>query len=47
MIKDRLQIKYLIMHVVIKKHVIMQMDKKSDIGLCSANLAILITFIYF
>lgn len=51
-IKDSLQIKkkYLIMHVIIKNHVIIQLDKKSDIGLCSvsffsANLAILITFI--
>lgn len=52
LIKDSLQIKkkYLIMHVIIKNHVIIQLDKKSDIGLCSvsffsANLAILITFI--
>lgn len=51
-IKDSLQIKkkYLIMHVIIKNHVIIQLDKKSDTGLCSvsffsANLAILITFI--
>lgn len=51
-IKDSLQIKkkYLIVRVIIKNHVIIQLDKKSDIGLCSvsffsANLAILITFI--
>lgn len=48
MIKDSLQIKkkYLIMHVIIKNHAIMQLDKKSDVELCSANLAILMTFIY-
>lgn len=44
--------KYLIMHVIIKNYVIMQLDKKPDIGLrsvsfFSAGLAILITAIYF
>lgn len=54
MMKEVLQRKKncFIMHAIIKNDVIMQVDKKSDIGLCSvsyfsAGLAILITFIYF
>lgn len=52
MMKEVLQRKkkYLLMHVIIKNYVIMQLDKKSDIGLCSvsffsASRAILIAFI--
>lgn len=54
MIKEVLQRKKknLIMGVIIKNYVIMQLDKKSDLGLCSVSffsacLAILMTFIYF
>lgn len=54
MIKEFLQRKksYYIMHAIIRSDVIMLLDKKSDIGLCSvsyfsAGLATLITFTYF
>lgn len=43
MMKEVLQRKkYLIMHEIIKNYVIMQLDKKSDIGLCSVSVLVLV-----